>query len=99
MTRIFVCFAAAVFVSQLSASVGSSCGPGSGCSAGMRWGSGTMVGGPEAMRIRGGMADQMAEIRAMRARQYEEAKKVRGNLMQNLRLAGRLCRSALALEL
>jgi len=45
------------------------------------------------------MADQMAEIRAMRARQYEEAKKVRGNLMQNLRLAGRLCRSALALEL
>jgi len=37
------------------------------------------------MRLRGGMsaADQMAEIRAMRAKQYEDSKKVRVTLDQS----------------
>jgi len=67
MARIPLCVAVAVLLSQLSTSAGSS-----GCAAVASW-----TGGAGAMRLRGGMSavDQMAEIRAMRAKQYEDSKK------------------------
>lgn len=75
MARIPLCVAVAVLLSQLSTSAGSS-----GCAAVASW-----TGGAGAMRLRGGMSavDQMAEIRAMRAKQYEDSKKVRVHLNQS----------------